>query len=226
MQIRQWVKNHKKEFTNRFIRESGAIPNPDEPSCVFMAGLPGAGKTEYSKMFISELGVPAIRIDMDEIASMIDTYKPEKADLFREGATSLQNDIYEKSRKGYYPFIMDGTLASDKSIKSVKSAINKGYAVRIIYIKQDPLIAWRNTREREKIKHRAIDKEGFINSYERTINNLRTIRELYGTPIDIIVKNGNNTTLSQFLSSDDETFDKLVKTEYNKDKLKELLENE
>lgn len=223
MVIRQWVKNHKKEFTNRFIRESGAIPNPKEPVCVFMAGLPGAGKTEYTKTIIDGFHMAVIRIDMDEIATMIDSYTPEKADLFREGATSLQNDIYEKSRKNYYPFIMDGTLSNKKTLKSIKTTLNKGYTVKVAYVKQDPIVAWRNTKEREKIEHRSIDQNGFIDSYANTINNLRDIKMMGSVMIDIIIKNEKNMTVEKIVNATDAEFDKHVKIEYNNSELKGLL---
>jgi predicted ABC-type ATPase len=226
MNIKQWVKNHKKEFTNKFIRESGASPNKDEPSCIFMAGLPGAGKTEYTKTLIAESNIKVVRIDMDEIASMIDSYVPEKADMFRLGAVSLQNDIYEKCHKGYYPFIMDGTLSNEKTVKSIKTVLNKGYSVKVIYIKQDPQIAWRNTKEREKIEHRSIDKDGFIKSYNNTINNLHFVKEYNGIKMDIIIKDGSNSTITRIMDAGVSDLDKYVKNEYSIKQLEGLLRNE
>ena len=45
-----------------------------------MAGLPGIGKTELSKNIIADSGLKLLRIDMDEIASMLPGYTPEKAE--------------------------------------------------------------------------------------------------------------------------------------------------
>lgn len=226
MQVRQWVKNHKKEFANKFIRESNAKPNIEEPSCIFMAGLPGAGKTEFSKMIVAELPEPIIRIDMDEIASMIDSYKPEKADFFREGATNLQNEIFNRCKKGCYPFIMDGTLSSEKPLNCIRSAIRKGYKVSVVYILQDPVIAWRNSREREKIERRRIDLDGFIASYSKTINNLILLRDDDRIDISIIVKNKNSKTIERINVSSQEQFDKYVKIQYSNEQLRKVLSNE
>ena len=76
------AKLHKKEIIARLIERSGALPT-DEPSGIFMAGLPGAGKTELSRALIEIAHVSPVRIDMDELATFIDGYRPEAANEFR-----------------------------------------------------------------------------------------------------------------------------------------------
>lgn len=62
------------------------------PVSVFMAGSPGAGKTEFSKRLIEiiEKGNKrqVIRIDADEIRSVMPGYKGDNSYLF-QGAVSL-----------------------------------------------------------------------------------------------------------------------------------------
>ena len=65
-----WIKSHKQKFATNLILKSGAIPD-ENPTAIFMAGLPGAGKTEFSKALIDLLDSKVIRLDMDEIASHI-----------------------------------------------------------------------------------------------------------------------------------------------------------
>lgn len=48
----------------KLITDSGVQPEA-EPAAIFMAGLPGAGKTEFSKRLIEFSDVPFVRIDMD-----------------------------------------------------------------------------------------------------------------------------------------------------------------
>ncbi len=226
MNIRNWVKNHKKEFTAKYIRESGAKPNQDKPSCIFMAGLPGAGKTEFTKTIIKELNIKVVRIDMDEIASMIDTYKPEHADMFRSGATSLQNSIYQKCKKEYYPFIMDGTLSHETSMNCIKSLFNRGYAIKKVYIKQDPLRAWQFTKAREKVEHRAIDKNGFIKCYGLTINNLLSLKKYKNIKVDIIIKDKHNDVGKRIIDIKSCELDNYIKLEYNIKDLERMLSDE
>lgn len=223
--IMRWVKNHKKQFAAKFIRESGAAPNLKHPSCIFMAGLPGAGKTEFSKSIISELDINVVRIDMDEIATMIDGYKPEDADMYRSGATALQNEIYQLCKKGYYPFIMDGTLSSRKTMSCIRSVLNKGYSVKIMYLKQNPKVAWDFTKAREKVERRGIDKNGFILSYSKTINNLLALKEYDGISVDIIEKDVDNKVGKRISITSVKMLDKYIKIDYSNDELKGLLDD-
>ena len=61
-----WAKAHKKQFLEKLIADSGVEPQ-DNPSAIFMAGLPGAGKTELSKNLIKVSGIPFVRIDMEVV---------------------------------------------------------------------------------------------------------------------------------------------------------------
>ncbi len=225
LRIMRWVKNHKRQFAAKFIRESGAVPDPEHPSCIFMAGLPGAGKTEFSKSIISELDINVVRIDMDEIATMIGGYKPEDADMYRSGATALQNEIYQLCKKGYYPFIMDGTLSSKKTVNCIRSVLNKGFNVKIMYLKQNPKIAWDFTRAREKIERRGIDKTGFIMSYSKTIENLLLLKDYESISVDIIEKDANNKVGKRISITSVKMLDKYIKIDYSNDELKGLLDD-
>ena len=147
-----------------------------------MAGLPGAGKTEFSKNLIKLVdGAKAVRIDMDEIATQIKGYHPEIADEFRGQASKLMNGLYDKVLKEKLEFIMDGTFGSKSSIKNVERAINHGYTVKVIYIIQDPKLAWKFTLAREKVEHRSIsidvshtNRTSFKNLYKNIIITLWT----------------------------------------------------
>ena len=226
MEIRNWVKNHKKSFTNRFIRESGALPNLDSPSCIFMAGLPGAGKTEFTKTIIAESQIKVVRIDMDEIAEQIESYTPQDADKFRLGASILQTEIFKKCRSKYYPFIMDGTMSHNITLNCILSCIRKGYHVKVTYIKQHPQLAWQFTKAREKIEKRGIQKEGFIKSYANTINNLLKLKGYPGILVDIIIKDKHNKPGEHITNVSASQLDKYVRIEYNINELERLLENE
>ncbi len=99
--IKKYPDITKKEFVTKFIEEFGA-KSMLNPGAIFMAGLPGAGKTEFSKELIKNISGPkAIRIDMDEIASKIKGYRPEIADQYREPATKLLNSIYDETLKNH-----------------------------------------------------------------------------------------------------------------------------
>ena len=95
------------------------------------------------------------------------------------------------------------------------------FTIQIIYALQDPKIAWNFTLAREKVEHRAIRFDGFVEAYYKTINNLKKVCELYKGQItvDIAVKDADNKIGAWFRDVTCDEIDDIVKVEYNKDKL-------
>ena len=216
----------KKVFVEEFIRKFGAEPVAN-PSAIFMAGLPGAGKTEFSKNLVDIVGgTKAVRIDMDEIASQIKDYTPEKANEFRESATRLLNGILDRVLKEKMEFILDGTFGSKNAIKNIERAINHGYSAKIVYIIQDPKRAWDFTKAREKVEHRSITQDGFIVTYFNIIKNISAMGPLLNKydkiTLDMVWKNENNLIESWFPNVR-EGIDKLLETSYNNKTLKDYI---
>ena len=191
----QWVKVNKKSFAENLIKESGVVSD-NVHSAIFMAGLPGSGKTEFTKNLIEGSDLKVVRLDMDEIAASIDGYRPEIADGYRGAASELLNRAFDLVLKKKLDFIMDGTFSSDYAIKNIERTLNYGYHIKIIYVFQDPKRAWDFTRAREKIEHRAISIDGFIDSYFRIPKNINEVFEKYKgcgrISLDIIIKDENN----------------------------------
>lgn len=219
-----WIKSHKKAFANNFIKQSGAIPD-DNPSAIFMAGLPGSGKTEFTKRLISNSNLKVLRLDMDEIATNIEGYKPDIADKFRAGASELLNKVFDVTLAKKYDFIMDGTFSSKYAINNVRRALKHNYNIRLIYIIQEPKTAWEFTLAREKVEHRAIELQGFINSYFGTIDNIKNImlENSEHITLDIIIKNKDNREGVRHINININDIDKYVKPYYNEESLKEYL---
>lgn len=223
---RTWVKTHKKSFANELITKSGATPDGN-PTAIFMAGLPGAGKTEFSKNLLGIFNYKVVRLDMDEIATHIKGYKPEKADLFRSGATELLNKTFDLVIKQQLDFIMDGTFGSKNAKLNISRSLKSGYLIKILYIYQDPKLAWHFTKEREKIEHRAISKDGFIETYFNTIENIKTILQDYDgekLTLDIVTKNSYNKISKWYHDVKLSEIDNLINNCYNKENLKEHID--
>lgn len=211
---------NKREFVERLIAKSGAKPE-ESPAAIFMAGLPGAGKTELSKNIIADSGVKLFRIDMDEIASLLPGYAPEKADEFRKPATSLLGECLTYALHHNISFIMDGTFSSKQAEKNIERCLKRNFGAQIIYVFQDPRLAWQFTLAREQVEHRSIKFEGFVNSYYKTIQNIKDISKKYSQEIslDIVIKTKNNTVGEWKRGVVMDEIDELLKVEYNKDKL-------
>lgn len=222
--LEQWVRNHKKEFAENLIKKSGIQPQ-NTPAAIFMAGLPGSGKTEFTEQFIDEPDMNFLRLDMDEIASQIGTYRPENADQYRRAASALLDKTFDLVLHRKLNFIMDGTLSHQKSLNNIERALKHNYTIKIFYIFQDPKVAWQFTQAREKIEHRAIDQDGFINSYFNIQNNLKNILAIRTNRlnISIVIKNKNNKVIRILSHANIAAIDNIYQPLYNKTSLKDYL---
>lgn len=192
MDYTEWANKNKKRIAREFIRRTDFTPK-DNPAGIFTAGLPGAGKTEFTKNLLDDIVDKPLRIDIDEIAGLIDGYKPEIADKFRGGASAILARIYDEVVKNMIEFVFDGTFSQARALENLKRAISHGYTVKIYYIHQHPSIAWQFTQDRELVEHRAITKAGFIEAYQNLEQNLRNLCDNHNdVTISLIVKDQNN----------------------------------
>lgn len=207
----EWANKYKKRIAREFIRRI-AYESSAEPSGIFTAGLPGAGKTEFTEELIKNIEHPPLRIDMDEIARLIEGYKPEIADKFKAGASIILSRIYDEVLKAHIDFVFDGTFSSPNALPNLQRAIRHGHKVKVYYIHQDPVIAWQFTKDRELVEHRAIDRMGFIETYGKIENNLRDLCKVSNdVTISLIVKDSNNRIGQRYENVDDKLFDLLPK---------------
>jgi predicted ABC-type ATPase len=198
MNPQEWARTNKKKIAREFIRNIGHETS-EYPAAIFTAGLPGAGKTEFTKELLKDISDRALRIDMDEIASLIEGYNPKTADLFRSGASIILDKIYDEVLKAKLDFVMDGTLSHPKALDNIKRALDKGYRVKIYFIHQDPVIAWQFTKDRELVEHRSIDPDKFIETYYKLHDNMGKLQEIdKNVTVSIILKDKDNRVGQQF----------------------------
>ncbi len=187
-----WANANKKRIAREFIRRISNVPNPS-PVGIFTAGLPGAGKTEFTVELLKGITTKPLRMDMDEIAQLIEGYKPEIADKLRGGASIILSRIYDEVLKNKLDFVFDGTFAHARALHNLDRALSHGYTIKIYYIHQTPTIAWQFTKDRELVEHRAIDRAGFVDTYLSLKENLKTLRSKYkDVTISLVVKDENN----------------------------------
>ena len=222
---RGWARRNKKAFANKMITDAQVVAHP-EPAAFFMAGLPGAGKTEFTVNLIKEISLKVVRIDMDEIATHIDSYDPLQADAFRAAASDILSAVYDRVLHRKVDFIMDGTFRSPNSLSNIERALQKGYTVKVLYIHQAPDIAWSFTKAREKIEKRAIDRTGFIQGYFDIHDNIRSLNNENYTDVavDLVVKDESNKVGLWYENISLQDIDQFVNIRYTKDELERMLE--
>jgi len=225
-EAKSWAKN--KTNQDAVVK---AFFSANKPTAVkiafFMAGIPGAGKTEFTENTIKESSPALISIEHDQLVEYIDGYKPEAYYNYRKAGSALVSRIFDECLKNEYAFVFDGTLSHENGIRNIKKSLNKGYEVIIIYIVQDVLKAWELTQARELVKKRAIEKAGFIETCNKINANLLTIFNTYKSNPQfsfwILNKRGQNdmSNATALMHSKDldvsAEIEKALKTDYNLD---------
>ena len=172
------------------------------PVSVFMAGSPGAGKTESSRHLIKRLTkdtYAVLRIDPDELRSEFSEYNGHNSSLFI-GATSIIADrMHDLALKNKQSFVFDGTLSNlERSRQNLERSLRRDRFVQIVYVYQDPLQAWNFVKAREVRDGRSVPKEAFIGQYFTARNNVNLLKQEFGAKIkvDLVVKNNDGTDLN------------------------------
>lgn len=216
-----------KELFKIFADEEKFI-HSDKAVTFFMAGSPGAGKTETSKRFIeniqkrSNLGI--VRIDADEIRELCPGYNGQNSSIYQAAATLGVNKLYDYINKKKFNALVDGTFAKEKyAFENIDRALKHKRLVYILYIFQDPLTAWEFTLKREALENRKITLDVFIKSFLESKNNVQKVKDKYKNRIfvNIIVKNKHNKTEKVELGI--ENIDDHIKFNYTYDSLYAIL---
>ena len=219
----EYIKKHKTDLIKKFANEE-IYYSKEIPITIFMAGSPGAGKTEFSKSLIKLLEMPVVRIDADEIRSMIPGYIGSNSSLFHSACIKGVEILYDYIIHKHLDAIVDGTLASyEVAYKNIERAINKNRKVAIFYVYQKPEDAWKFTIAREKREGRNITKEIFIDSFFKAKENVNKIKKAFGKNIVIfLIEKNFNHDIKKFRINV-ENIDKFLKIDYTPQTLKDLL---
>lgn len=190
---------------------------------MFMAGTPGAGKTEVSKRLIEQFKKKPVRIDADEIRSFLPDYTGANAHVFQSAATLGVNKLYDHVLHKKLNVILDGTFAYSGAVNNIQRSLDLGRKVIIYYILQDIPTAWDFTKKREQLEKRRVSKEIFINAYLNSLQNLREVKEKFGEKVEL------NLIIKDFIQESEEirpnipSLDAQLSKIYTKDELERML---
>lgn len=219
-----WVKANKNELIDKFILP---FPKLEKPISIFMAGSPGAGKTEFSKHLICSIlnaSEYISRIDPDEIRVNLPQYVPGKAEIFQSAVAIAVEKLHDFAISNSRSFLLDGTLADiNKARSNIKRSVNKKRPVLIQYIHQPPLVAWNFTKAREKVEGRNIPKEAFIQQFFAARNNIDILKKEFGDSIriDLIERDISRNIYKPTFNIT--SIDKYIKERYTKESLSDSL---
>lgn len=189
-----YARANKKNIAKR-LTDVAIYPREENPVSVFMAGSPGAGKTEASLELLKKLGESAvIRIDPDELRGEFPAYSGTNAWLFQKAVSVLVDRIHDMTLDQSQSFLLDGTLSHyEIANRNIQRSLKKNRTVQILYVYQEPRLAWNFVQAREAAEGRRIQIEHFIDQYfaaREVVNRLK--RELgKRIAVDLLVKNND-----------------------------------
>lgn len=191
-----FAKANRKDIARRLTDPATYLPE-SEPVSVFMAGSPGAGKTEASIELIGRFtGWPILRIDPDELREEFPGYTGGNAWLFQRAVARVVDAILDRAFHNKLSFILDGTFASyDVAHKNVLRSLHGDRRVQILYVYQEPMLAWGFVQAREAAEGRRIEPAHFIDQYFGAREVVNRLKAELGSAIhiDLLMKNNDNS---------------------------------
>lgn len=189
-----FARTHKKEIA-RTLTDTSRFPPDTIPVSVFMAGSPGAGKTESSLRLIERLsgnGHAVLRIDSDDLRSYFSGYDGNNSSLFQSATSIVADKMQDMAIENGQSYVFDGTLSNlRRSRENIERCLKRQRVVQILYVYQDPLQAWKFVKARELKDGRSIPLESFMEQYFKARENVNLLKKEFGSRIrvDLIVKN-------------------------------------
>ena len=214
----EYAQNRLEEFISELIHDS--VPT-EEPDAVFMAGSPGAGKTEVA-LGLSENYDNHILIDADAFRIQFPGYDGSNSSQFQKASAWLVDQSFKFVVDKGYSFILDATFAVLSAEKNIIRTLKNGYRVTLFYVYQEPLVAWNFTKERELVEGRVVPKDTFINAFFQARKNIEKVKERHPeVTLHIIIKDyQNNISEVHF---DAENIRLVLPQKYTEQQLEELL---
>ncbi|MDD3794066.1 MAG: zeta toxin family protein [Candidatus Gracilibacteria bacterium] len=195
------------------------------PSVIFLAGAPGAGKTEFIESI--ENNHNFIIIDIDKYRILFDGYAGKNASEFQGLSTKVANKIYSYCIKNDLNVIVDGTFGNENVVEqNISMCIKHKRDFGVVLIYQDPLLSYYYTKLREIEGKRNVPKDVFIEKFLNSINNAFEIKKKY-TDIFFLFAYKNSKGLFNINKKivDKKSFDKKIGISYNNDILNGLIDN-
>lgn len=219
----EWIKSNKQTLCSIFANIDEYIEDPF-PTSIFMAGSPGAGKTEWSRRLAEIFKQKPVIIDADEIRKLIPGYFGKNAYLFQKAANKGVNILYDEARKKNFNIILDGTFAYGGALENIENSLRHNRNVEIYFIYQDPLLSWSFTKEREKREKRNVPKDVFIKTYLKSVENVSKAKEKFGSKIklNIVIKDFDKGLDSLELNK--EKVENYIPKMYTKEDLERILD--
>ena len=219
------AKKLKKQLAKEMVDH---LPQEESAVSVFMAGSPGAGKTETArnmiKTFKNESGVDLVHIENDELRKEFEDYDGVNSPLFQRPATLLVEAIHDRALKRDVSFILDSTLSSlEKAKDNIQRSLKHNRYILIIFVYQEPEQAWCLVKAREIVEGRRVPEEVFVNQFMESQRVVSELKKLFEDQIDIIFIEKNIDGKNERPHFNVTDIDALLRKKYNREYLETIV---
>lgn len=175
-------------------------PKEEQPVSVFMAGSPGAGKTETSKAYLKQfqetdaqgnITSEVLRIDPDDYRLLVPGYTGDNSWLVQPAVSLLVERVLDRALQQKQSFLLDGTFSNlEKSLDNISRCLKKDRFVQILYVYQQPQLAWNFVVARESIEGRKIPFDRFAVQFIAAQDAVQAALDTFGDQIrvEVLVK--------------------------------------
>ena len=192
----KFARANKRSIIDR-LADPAEHPPELEPVAVFMAGSPGAGKTEASIELLAEFADSnVVRIDPDELRGEFPGYTGDNSWLFQPAVSILVDHLLDRVFKQKNSFLLDGTLSNlAVARRNIQRSLRHNRFVQILYVYQQPMQAWEFVKAREISEVRRIRGSDFVDQYFAARNVVNALKAEFGRKIkvDLLLKNMDNS---------------------------------
>lgn len=222
----EYAKKHRTEIARR-LTDPAIFVLEANPVSVFMAGSPGAGKTEASIELINLKaadGAKVLRIDPDELREELPGYTGENSWLFQRAVIPIVERIHDLALKQEQSFLLDGTLSSySVAEKNIQRSQKKGRKVQILYVYQEPEQAWKFVQAREAAEGRRIQPEDFVRQYFAAREVVNRLKAGLGKRIQVDLLMKNNDGSHRFYRAGVDQIDNHIPEKYSAADVRHML---
>lgn len=225
----KYVREHRRELCERFASVD-KYPPVKTPIAYFMAGSPGAGKTEFSKGYIAKLQEKEpsrriVRIDADEIRDILPGYNHKNAWELQFAASLGVEKLLDWVFHNEQDFLLDGTFSNFAIAKrNIDRCIKHNRKMGLLYIFQEPSIAWKFTKIREAGEGRNIPKSAFVDEFFRAKECVNAIKSTFGPKVELWLVRKNFEQGIEKTEFNIDNVDSYLKMEYTQKSLASALE--
>jgi hypothetical protein len=158
--------------------------------------------------------------------TVIPGYSGGNSYLYHRAMTKILERVLDRVFEKRISFLLDGTLASiDVAKRNISRVLASQRIAQVIYVYQEPMLAWQFVQAREITEGRNIPLDAFVAQYLAARRNVVELRKCYGDRfyVDLIIKNNDGTASFFEQGVSVGQIDALIPDPYDQFELVELL---